>query len=123
MNEPLSAEREAELRREFAEAWAGGYRFAATNAEVAGLLATLDAARDEYENGPSGPALIPYGEPCPICGPEGHAYHADDSYGNCITCREFTPHSDRDTTLVPYPCAPALIRDGFAARPSEPDVA
>ena len=45
MAEPLSPEEEAALRAEFEAAYEGGWRFAATNKEVARLLATLDAAR------------------------------------------------------------------------------
>ena len=42
---------------------------------------------------------------CPICGPNyQHGQHEDDSYGACVICREYVPHTDDDTTLVAWPC-------------------
>ena len=48
---------------------------------------------------------------CSICGPLGyeHGRHEDDSYGACVVCREYIPHTDDETRLVPFPCAVALL--------------
>ena len=46
------------------------------------------------------PAVI-----CPICGPNyQHGQHADDSYGACVICREYVPHTDDETVGVAWPC-------------------
>ena len=45
--------------------------------------------------------------------------HQDDSYGACVICRWYRPHTDDEWTLVPYPCAVALLRDGIADAESE----
>jgi hypothetical protein len=31
--------------------------------------------------------------------------HEDDSYGDCIICREWVPHTDDDHVKVRFPCA------------------
>lgn len=48
---------------------------------------------------------IPDGEPCPICGPAGHGGHEDDSYGDCVRCYEYVPHTDAEFRKVAWPCA------------------
>ena len=65
----------------------------------------------EYNDGPSGPALIPNGEPCPICGPAGHGAHEDDSYGACVICYEYQPHTDMEYNKVAWPCAVVRARE------------
>lgn len=57
------------------------------------------------------PSEIPYGEPCPICGPEGHRRHVDDSYGGCVTCMEYVPHTDDDYERVAFPCPASKVPD------------
>lgn len=77
-------------------------------------------ARPEPDEEPTGAALIPAGEPCPICGPEGHGQHVDDSYGSCVTCRTFVAHTDDVMQTVPFPCAPALLAESPARSREEP---
>jgi hypothetical protein len=80
------------------------------------LRAYLDAALSQpAEAERYGAALIPEGQPCPICGPNGHGLHEDDSYGACATCREYVAHTDDETRLVPFPCAAAIL----AAQPRQ----
>jgi hypothetical protein len=31
--------------------------------------------------------------------------HEDDSYGACVICREYRPHTDEEFNLVRFPCA------------------
>ena len=31
--------------------------------------------------------------------------HVDDSYGGCVICRLYIPHTDDETRMVSYPCA------------------
>lgn len=57
---------------------------------------------------------IPAGQPCPICGPEGHGQHEDDSYGACVLCREYVPHTDDETVLVNWPCPSERLRVNHA---------
>jgi len=33
--------------------------------------------------------------------------HEDDSYGSCVICRSYVPHTDEEIVLVPWPCAAA----------------
>lgn len=57
---------------------------------------------------------------CPICGPDyTHGEHVDDSYGACVVCREYVPHTDDETTAVAFPCAPVRLRAALAPRPPE----
>lgn len=37
------------------------------------------------------------------------AAHKDDSYGNCIICREWVPHTDDEYVLVEFPCPTVLL--------------
>lgn len=61
---------------------------------------------------PGDPSTIPYGESCPICGPQGHAGHADDSYGGCVICREYVPHTDDEYIQVRFPCPAYRLEHG-----------
>ena len=54
--------------------------------------------------------LRPLAEVCAICGPNyAHDRHEDDSYGSCVLCRQYVPHTDEDYTLVPWPCPTARL--------------
>ena len=48
-------------------------------------------------------------EECAICGPHRHDEHADDSYGSCVLCRKYVPHTDDDTVKVAWPCPAARL--------------
>lgn len=37
--------------------------------------------------------------------------HQDDSYGGCVICHWYRPHTDEEFIKVPYPCAVARERD------------
>ena len=39
--------------------------------------------------------------------------HEDDSYGSCVTCREYIHHTEDEWRMVPFPCA--VVREQRAA--------
>lgn len=54
---------------------------------------------------------IPDGQPCPTCGPQGHGRHEDDSYGSCVRCYTYVPHSDVAYERVAWPCPTERLRE------------
>lgn len=42
------------------------------------------------------------------------ADHVDDSYGTCVVCRLWVPHTDDETVGVPWPCPAAALSDAEA---------
>jgi hypothetical protein len=102
MREPLTEASKALLRRPH-RAWPKGYD------EWAETLAIIEDEAIDSTELRSPESDIPAGQPCPICGPEGHGRHEDDSYGSCVVCMSYVPHSDMAYERVPFPCAVAIL--------------
>lgn len=47
------------------------------------------------------------------------AAHQDDSYGNCVICKEYVPHTDDESFAVAFPCAVVRLAALSEAVPEE----
>jgi hypothetical protein len=52
--------------------------------------------------------------------PDLATLHEDDSYGDCVICREWVPHTDDEYRGVAFPCPTVRLARAEAAVPDDP---